>query len=149
VRYGGRVSDTRSGPDMALPLQPPDPAVRGPLRGCHAGAHQTAWLGESDRGRPVAGARPGERLRSAEGSQLSGPCLAHLPTAAQSPLRTTSTSGQAAPGWGQYGSVGDRYRIPGGWTVEVLQLAVGERLRVRHYGYYIADATAHRSPDAA
>jgi hypothetical protein len=45
--------------------------------------------------------------------------------------------------------VGDRYRIPGGWTVEVLKLAVGERLRIRHYGYYIADATARHSPDAA
>src|SRR5215469_17143953 len=37
---------------------------------------------------------------------------------------------------------------PGGWTVEVLQLAVCERLRIRHHGYYIADATVHRSPDA-
>src|SRR5258708_6334227 len=33
----------------------------------------------------------------------------------------------------------DRYRTPGGWTVEVVQLAAGKRLRIRHYGYYIAD----------
>jgi hypothetical protein len=34
----------------------------------------------------------------------------------------------------------DRYRTPGGWTVEVVQLAEGERLRVRHHGFYVADA---------
>jgi len=34
----------------------------------------------------------------------------------------------------------DRYRTPDGWTVEVVQLATGERLRIRHHGYYIADA---------
>jgi hypothetical protein len=33
----------------------------------------------------------------------------------------------------------DRYRTPGGWTVEVVQLAIGERLRIRHHGYYVAD----------
>jgi hypothetical protein len=33
----------------------------------------------------------------------------------------------------------DRYHTPGGWTVEVVQLAEGERLRIRHHGYYIAD----------
>jgi hypothetical protein len=33
----------------------------------------------------------------------------------------------------------DRYRTPGGWTVEVVQLAAGERLRIRHHGYYVAD----------
>jgi hypothetical protein len=60
-----------------------------------------------------------------------------------------SSRTSSRPGLGQYGSAGDRYRIPGGWTLEVLQLAVGERLRIRHYGYHIADATAPRSPDAA
>jgi hypothetical protein len=44
--------------------------------------------------------------------------------------------------------VGDRYRTPGGWTVEVLQIAAGERLRIRHHSYAIADATAPRLPDA-
>jgi hypothetical protein len=33
----------------------------------------------------------------------------------------------------------DRYSTPGGWTVEVVQLAEGERLRIRHHGYYVAD----------
>jgi hypothetical protein len=33
----------------------------------------------------------------------------------------------------------DRYRTPGGWSVEVVQLAAGERLRIRHHGFYIAD----------
>jgi hypothetical protein len=33
----------------------------------------------------------------------------------------------------------DCYRTPDGRTVEVVQLAEGERLRIRHYGYYIAD----------
>jgi hypothetical protein len=35
--------------------------------------------------------------------------------------------------------VGDRYRTPDGWTVEVVRLEIGERLRVRHNGFYIAD----------
>jgi hypothetical protein len=34
----------------------------------------------------------------------------------------------------------DRYRTPDGWTVEVVQLAEGERLRICHYGHYVADA---------
>jgi len=42
-------------------------------------------------------------------------------------------------GPGQYGQVGDRYRTPGGWTVEVVQLAAGDRLRIRHHGFYVAD----------
>jgi hypothetical protein len=40
---------------------------------------------------------------------------------------------------GQYGQMADRYLTPGGWTIEVVHLAEGERLRIRHYGYYIAD----------
>jgi hypothetical protein len=35
--------------------------------------------------------------------------------------------------------VGDRYRTPGGWTVEVVQLPTGDRLRIRHHGFYVAD----------
>jgi hypothetical protein len=35
--------------------------------------------------------------------------------------------------------VADRYHTPDDWTVEVVQLAEGERLRIRHHGYYIAD----------
>jgi hypothetical protein len=35
--------------------------------------------------------------------------------------------------------MGDRYRTPDGWTVEVVQLAAGQRLRIRHRGYYVAD----------
>ena len=35
--------------------------------------------------------------------------------------------------------MGDRYRTPGGWTVEVVQLAEGQRLRIRHHGFYVAD----------
>jgi hypothetical protein len=38
--------------------------------------------------------------------------------------------------------VADRYRTPGGWTVEVVQLASGERLRVRHHGFYVADVAS-------
>ena len=33
----------------------------------------------------------------------------------------------------------ERYRTPGGWTVEVVQLAEGQRLRIRHHGFYVAD----------
>jgi hypothetical protein len=33
----------------------------------------------------------------------------------------------------------DRYRTPGGWTVEAVQLAAGDRLRIRHHGFYIVD----------
>ena len=33
----------------------------------------------------------------------------------------------------------DRYHTPGGWTVEVVQLAAGNRLRIRHHGFYVAD----------
>jgi hypothetical protein len=36
--------------------------------------------------------------------------------------------------------VADRYRTPDDWTVEVVQLDAGERLCIRHHGYYIADA---------
>jgi hypothetical protein len=35
-----------------------------------------------------------------------------------------------------------RYRTPGGWTVEVVQLAAGERLRIRHHGFYVADVAS-------
>ncbi len=35
----------------------------------------------------------------------------------------------------------DRYRTPGGWIVEVVQLAAGDRLRIRHPAYYIADVS--------
>ena len=34
----------------------------------------------------------------------------------------------------------DRYHTPGGWTVEVVQLPTGDRLRIRHHGFYVADA---------
>ena len=46
---------------------------------------------------------------------------------------------------GQYGGMADRYRAPGGWTVEVVHLSGtpdrrdGERLRVRQHGFYVAD----------
>jgi hypothetical protein len=33
----------------------------------------------------------------------------------------------------------DRYRTPDSWTVEVVQLEAGKRLRIRHHGFYIAD----------
>jgi hypothetical protein len=33
----------------------------------------------------------------------------------------------------------DRYRTPDGWTVEVVQLAAGDRLRIRHHRFYVAD----------
>jgi hypothetical protein len=33
----------------------------------------------------------------------------------------------------------DRYRTPDEWTVEVVQLGAGERLRIRHHGFYVAD----------
>ena len=33
----------------------------------------------------------------------------------------------------------DRYRTPGGWTIEVVQLVEGERLRIRYHGFYAAD----------
>jgi hypothetical protein len=35
--------------------------------------------------------------------------------------------------------VADRYHTPDGWTVEVIQLDAGERLRIRHHGFYVAD----------
>jgi hypothetical protein len=33
----------------------------------------------------------------------------------------------------------ESYHTPGGWTVEVVQLASGDRLRIRHHGFYVAD----------
>jgi hypothetical protein len=33
----------------------------------------------------------------------------------------------------------DRYRTPDDWTVEVVQLAAGDRLRIRYHGFYVAD----------
>ena len=44
----------------------------------------------------------------------------------------------------QYGLMRDRYRTPDGWTVEVLQLAAGDRLRIRHHGFYVADVVNGR-----
>jgi hypothetical protein len=35
--------------------------------------------------------------------------------------------------------VSDRYHTPYGWTVEVIQLDAGDRLRIRHHGFYVAD----------
>jgi hypothetical protein len=37
----------------------------------------------------------------------------------------------------QDGAMADRYRTPDGWTVEVVQLATGNRLRIRHHGFYV------------
>jgi len=31
------------------------------------------------------------------------------------------------------------HHTPGGWTVEVVQLVEGDRLRIRHHGFYVAD----------
>jgi hypothetical protein len=31
----------------------------------------------------------------------------------------------------------ERYRTPGCWTVEVVQLTEGDRLRIRHHGFFI------------
>jgi hypothetical protein len=39
----------------------------------------------------------------------------------------------------QDGGMAVRYRIPDGWTVEVVQLDAGQRLRIHHHGYYVAD----------
>ena len=39
----------------------------------------------------------------------------------------------------QDGGMADHYRAPDGWTVEVVQLDAGQRLRIRHHGYYVAD----------
>jgi hypothetical protein len=50
----------------------------------------------------------------------------------------TASAGLAALSW-QDEVMADRYRTPGGWTVEVVQLAAGERLRIRHHGFYVAD----------
>jgi hypothetical protein len=33
----------------------------------------------------------------------------------------------------------DLYRTPDGWTIEVVRLAAGVRLRIRHHGFHIAD----------
>ena len=33
----------------------------------------------------------------------------------------------------------DCYRTPDGWTVEVVQLSAGDRLRIRHHGFYFAN----------
>ncbi len=45
-------------------------------------------------------------------------------------------------------AMADRYSTPGGWTVEVVALADGERLRIRHHGYYVADARSVDDPRA-
>jgi len=39
------------------------------------------------------------------------------------------------PGWGD----GRPLPHPVGWTVEVVRLAAGDRLRIRHYGFHVAD----------
>jgi hypothetical protein len=36
----------------------------------------------------------------------------------------------------------NRYHTPGGWTIEIVHLAEGERLRIRHHGFYIADVAS-------
>jgi len=33
----------------------------------------------------------------------------------------------------------EHYRTPDGWAVQVVQLAEGERFRIRHHGFYVAD----------
>jgi hypothetical protein len=33
----------------------------------------------------------------------------------------------------------DLYCTTDDWTVEVVQLAAGDRLRIRHHGFYLAD----------
>ena len=33
----------------------------------------------------------------------------------------------------------DRYHSPDGWTVEVVELDAGDRLRIRHHGFQVAD----------
>jgi hypothetical protein len=35
--------------------------------------------------------------------------------------------------------VGEQWVTPDGWTVEVVQLAEGDRLRIRHRSFYVAD----------
>jgi hypothetical protein len=47
-------------------------------------------------------------------------------------------------GLGHDGGMADRYRTPGGWTVEIVRLGeacdpAGDRLRIRHHGFYVAD----------
>ena len=39
--------------------------------------------------------------------------------------------------------MGDRYRTPDGWTVEVVELAAGDRLRIRHHGFYASTDVAN------
>ena len=67
-------------------------------------------------------------IRFAEAARFPRPALQARPPG----------PGLAAVTW-QDGVMADRYRTPGGWTVEVVQLAAGERLRIRHHGYYVAD----------
>ena len=40
----------------------------------------------------------------------------------------------------------DRYSTPDGWAIEVVQLAEGERLRIRHHGFSVADALSVDDP---
>ena len=39
----------------------------------------------------------------------------------------------------QDSAMADRYPAPGGWTVDVIQLPTGDRPRIRHHGFSIAD----------
>jgi hypothetical protein len=50
-----------------------------------------------------------------------------------------SPRGRTPPDLRQDGGMADRYTTPDGWTIEVVQLAEGDRLRISHHGFYIAD----------
>ena len=62
-----------------------------------------------------------------------------VPAADQNPHAQHGYLWSRRPQPRQYGLVGDCYRTPGGWTVEVVQIAAGDRLRIRHHGFYVAD----------
>jgi hypothetical protein len=76
---------------------------------------------------------------SATGSEYAGDFGGWLALAKNRRLGPATTGGAPLSGLGQDDVMADRYRTPGGWTIEVVQLAEGERLRIRHHGFYVAD----------
>jgi hypothetical protein len=67
------------------------------------------------------------------------------PILTQLPLQASGPASPARPGTSltadlrQDSPMADRYRTPDDWTVEVVELPKGDRLRIRHRGFYVAD----------
>jgi hypothetical protein len=83
----------------------------------------------------------GSDPRTKAGARLDqGPrAPARHPPATTSQRRRDLAAAARAADLRHHDTMGERYRTPDGWTVEVVQLEAGERLCIRHHGFYIAD----------